>query len=101
MGADKEIGKRQLLCSASSPMAINTAATQSSRAVISGQRHDVAGAHRDIAAAPQMGDKASAAAVALTGFGANDTHDLAIELELHVRLRPEAADRSIHPWQTG
>src|SRR6266404_385526 len=36
-----------------------------------------------------MGDKASAAAVPLTGFGANDAHDLAVELEFHFGLRQQ------------
>jgi hypothetical protein len=57
--------------------------------VSAGQRHDVFGAHRDIAAAPQMGDKASAATILLADFGANDSYDLAVELEFHFRLRQQ------------
>src|SRR5580704_2955085 len=36
-----------------------------------------------------MGDKASAATVPRAGFGANNAHDLAVELEFHFRLRQQ------------
>jgi hypothetical protein len=42
-------------------------------------------AHRDIAAPPQMDDKANAPAI-LAGFGSNDAHDVAVELKLDFRV---------------
>lgn len=71
--------------------------------VIAGQRHHCIRAHRDIAASPQMSDKSGAATIVLAGFGANDAHDLAVELEFHLRLRQQTrplADfsRNGHLW---
>jgi hypothetical protein len=57
--------------------------------VIAGQGHDFVRRHCDIAASPQMTDKPSAATIVLAGFGANDAHGLAVELEFHFGLRQQ------------
>lgn len=61
------------------------------RSIAAGQRHDRLRAHRDVAASLQMSDKTSTATTVFTGFGTNDAHDLAIELELHLRLWQQAS----------
>ena len=58
--------------------------------IVSRQRHNRLCAHRDIATPSQMRDKSGASTVSLAGLGADDTYGLAVELELHLRVRRKA-----------
>jgi hypothetical protein len=68
--------------------------------VIAGQRHDGVRAHRDIATAAQMGEKAGAATIPLAGRSTNDAHDLAIELEFLFRLGQQTGPLADLGWDS-
>jgi hypothetical protein len=65
--------------------------------VIAGQRHDGVRAHRDIATAAQMGEKAGAATIPLAGRSTNDAHDLTFGRDAHGALPLTPTCRSKDP----
>src|SRR6516225_539151 len=52
-----------------------------SHSIVAGQRHDRIGGHCNVAAAAQMGHKASPPAVLAADLGSDDPYDLAVKLE--------------------
>jgi hypothetical protein len=57
--------------------------------VFASQRHDGIRAHRDVAPAAQVRDKARAASCLFARLCANDANDFAIELEFHFGMRQQ------------